>query len=360
MKKINYHIFLFLLTIIAVSGFVGIRTLFAQTAAEQTTTAVKNVTVKATVTAPAYSIGYVSPTTVTVGKENTFSAKTDIPLTVKPSCFFIPNTNFPNDGIPKDPIVPDSNGVLTAFYTYVTKGTFPAMFACEISVAATATTTATTTTIKGPEIEIEVTNLISGLISAVFDTVRDVFTAEERPAAEELKETDACIFQNSTTTQKCYDESGKFSCSGITDCVIAVSGKEGAALAWKSSCGGYAESTIDGKDEKLVFDCRPAQEGRVEEPVATTQEQEPTAQRPATPTAPKLDCGKILKNRQDLLKSVSNNKPLSQVVQNTIFKCLRQGIRGEAKATTVRPAAKNLLQQVKEGVKVFWHGDLKL
>ncbi len=55
--------------------------------------------------------------------------------------------------------------------------------------------------------------------------------------------------------QKCYSDDGKFSCSGISSCVVDVSGTNGQRITWKSSCGGYDYTTIDGNSEYANFDC---------------------------------------------------------------------------------------------------------
>jgi len=35
-----------------------------------------------------------------------------------------------------------------------------------------------------------------------------------------------------------------------------VSGKAGQGIQWKSTCGGYAHTIIDGKDEDAEFTCK--------------------------------------------------------------------------------------------------------
>ena len=37
--------------------------------------------------------------------------------------------------------------------------------------------------------------------------------------------------------------------------LIVRAGKSGLAITWKSSCGGYAYTTLDGKDEAASFTC---------------------------------------------------------------------------------------------------------
>ena len=65
-----------------------------------------------------------------------------------------------------------------------------------------------------------------------------------------------CLFQNSNQLQKCYTPKG--SCSGIDSCVVDVAGWKGEKITWKSSCGGYAYTLIDGNAEYAKFKCAEA------------------------------------------------------------------------------------------------------
>ena len=65
-----------------------------------------------------------------------------------------------------------------------------------------------------------------------------------------------CRFNNSTSMQQCYSSTGP-GCSGVSTCVVKMSGASGTAVTWKSTCGGYAYTTLDGKDEAAVFTCKP-------------------------------------------------------------------------------------------------------
>ncbi len=67
------------------------------------------------------------------------------------------------------------------------------------------------------------------------------------------KEQVKCVFENTKSNQKCY--TSEFSCSGASSCVSDVSGKTGTKLTWKSSCGNYAYTVIDGSNEYAYFDC---------------------------------------------------------------------------------------------------------
>ncbi len=72
-----------------------------------------------------------------------------------------------------------------------------------------------------------------------------------------------CVFNGNApgTEQNCYSEKG--SCqgtqtaggSGSSYCDVKVSGWNGQQVEWKSSCGGYQYSRMDGETEKVMFDC---------------------------------------------------------------------------------------------------------
>ena len=80
------------------------------------------------------------------------------------------------------------------------------------------------------------------------------------------KEQVKCVFENSNNVEKCYTfvqepttltyaTGREYSCSGTTSCVVDISGESGTKLTWKSSCGGYAYTTIDGYNEQATFKC---------------------------------------------------------------------------------------------------------
>jgi len=75
--------------------------------------------------------------------------------------------------------------------------------------------------------------------------------------AEVIKEQVKCIFTNSNSDQKCYAEG--FACGGTGTCVVDVSGEKGKMLTWKSSCGGYAYTVMDGNNEYVEFNCQSVQ-----------------------------------------------------------------------------------------------------
>lgn len=69
-----------------------------------------------------------------------------------------------------------------------------------------------------------------------------------------------CVFSGTTTEQKCYTATEAYSplafgCSGFGTCVADVKGPKGTALTWKSTCGGYAYTTLDGNSEYAIFSC---------------------------------------------------------------------------------------------------------
>ncbi|MEM4637510.1 MAG: hypothetical protein QXK76_00615 [Candidatus Woesearchaeota archaeon] len=68
-----------------------------------------------------------------------------------------------------------------------------------------------------------------------------------------VKEKVKCVFQDSTTTQVCSSDKG--SCSGVDVCIVDVSGKKGEQVTWKSTCGGYAYTVMDGQNDYAKFKC---------------------------------------------------------------------------------------------------------
>jgi hypothetical protein len=78
-----------------------------------------------------------------------------------------------------------------------------------------------------------------------------------------VKEQVKCIFENNTSSslQKCYtaENNSRAFCSGIETCVADISGNKGEKITWKSSCGGYAYTTIDGESEYATFNCSSTQ-----------------------------------------------------------------------------------------------------
>ena len=74
---------------------------------------------------------------------------------------------------------------------------------------------------------------------------------------EKQKEEVKCVFRNTKTEQKCYRaEYNWMYCSGIGTCIVTnLEGYDGEKITWKSSCGGYAYTVLDGNNEYAEFDC---------------------------------------------------------------------------------------------------------
>lgn len=74
---------------------------------------------------------------------------------------------------------------------------------------------------------------------------------------ESISEKVICGFANSNQEQKCYtaEQNSRAYCSGIGTCVAEIKGQRDEKITWKSSCGQYQYTIIDGNDEKIGFDC---------------------------------------------------------------------------------------------------------
>ncbi len=71
-----------------------------------------------------------------------------------------------------------------------------------------------------------------------------------------VKEKVECVFKNSGKKQKCYTYGPlKMQCSGKNSCTASVKGLKGTMITWKSTCGGFADTVIDGTNESVQFDC---------------------------------------------------------------------------------------------------------
>jgi hypothetical protein len=71
-----------------------------------------------------------------------------------------------------------------------------------------------------------------------------------------IKETVKCVFNNSNTVQKCSSEKG--SCNGTDSCIVEISGLKGENVTWKSTCGGYSYTQINGTNKYARFECKPS------------------------------------------------------------------------------------------------------
>lgn len=75
---------------------------------------------------------------------------------------------------------------------------------------------------------------------------------------EKQREEVKCIFKNTQTEQKCYRaEYNWMYCSSYQgSCIVTnLEGYDGEKITWKSTCGGYAYTTLDGNNEYAEFDC---------------------------------------------------------------------------------------------------------
>ena len=70
-----------------------------------------------------------------------------------------------------------------------------------------------------------------------------------------------CVFIGATKEQRCYTASESSSsyyglgCSGVGTCVVDLKGNKGDSITWKSSCGEYTRTTMDGSNEYANFIC---------------------------------------------------------------------------------------------------------
>lgn len=73
-----------------------------------------------------------------------------------------------------------------------------------------------------------------------------------------ISEQVTCVFKGSQYEQKCYAASHNnenISCSGKESCVTDINRAKGETVTWKSTCGGYAYTKMDGENESAEFDC---------------------------------------------------------------------------------------------------------
>ena len=74
-----------------------------------------------------------------------------------------------------------------------------------------------------------------------------------------ITESVKCVFDDSTNSQKCYlageENIGCNVTANEEACVVDVKKEKGKNLTWKSTCGGYAYTYMDGINEYAKFDC---------------------------------------------------------------------------------------------------------
>jgi hypothetical protein len=82
-----------------------------------------------------------------------------------------------------------------------------------------------------------------------------------------ITETVKCLF-NSFEQQSCTSEKGSCTTNiaaatggGVVSCAVTIKGEKGEKITWKSSCGGYAYTIIDGVNEYAKFDCNTSSGG---------------------------------------------------------------------------------------------------
>lgn len=97
-----------------------------------------------------------------------------------------------------------------------------------------------------------------GYFTTIIDGKSETLTFPCLPMT--VTETVTCWFKGSTTFQQCYASSGE-SCQGLLGCTVTVTGQMNSTVSWKSSCGGYATTITDGKDEPANFYCPAALDG---------------------------------------------------------------------------------------------------
>ena len=97
--------------------------------------------------------------------------------------------------------------------------------------------------------------------SGVCDDSDAPFSIVANISSEWIKEQVKCVFNGSNTEQKCYTTlETQIGCSGVNSCIVDnVPGWRGETITWKSSCGGYAYTTIDGQNEYATFQCSSVQ-----------------------------------------------------------------------------------------------------
>jgi len=71
-----------------------------------------------------------------------------------------------------------------------------------------------------------------------------------------VKETVTCVFKGSSKVEECISSKGP-SCKGVGSCSVTVSGTMGEQVDWKTSCGSYHITVLDGKNETITASCNP-------------------------------------------------------------------------------------------------------
>ena len=106
-----------------------------------------------------------------------------------------------------------------------------------------------------------------------------------------------CLFYESKSKQECYSSNGN-SCSGIEGCVVDIKGPKSERITWKSSCGGYAYTTIDGNNEYAEFKCVVS---TIPIPTISIPKPPPRSPFPPSPSPPLIYHRQLLKSAARLI-----------------------------------------------------------
>ena len=107
----------------------------------------------------------------------------------------------------------------------------------------------------------EFTDGISATAKIMASDYRPLATTTPATASAVVQEQVKCVFKGSVSEQKCYtaiDNSNPYygrGCGGAETCVVDMKGTYGDKITWKSSCGGYAYTVMDGQSEYAIFNC---------------------------------------------------------------------------------------------------------
>ncbi len=161
-------------------------------------------------------------------------------------------------GTSENPIPEPPTEVIQECYTYTSKG--------KASCFGVKTCVADVTGMKGEKLVWK--SSCGGYAYTFLDGYDDYAEFSCGEQESQIQEQVKCIFKGATSEQECYsydDKNEKVGCKGLDTCVVDVSGKKGSKLIWKSSCGGYAFTLLDGESEYAEFSCSSGIEVKEEE-----------------------------------------------------------------------------------------------
>jgi hypothetical protein len=113
------------------------------------------------------------------------------------------------------------------------------------------------TSVPSGSYTLEMKTYVNGtLVTDGSDSYFKIIDIQAADVSEQIK----CVFNGSTTKQECYTATSQsdpvsFTFSGIETAGGDIRGPQGTSLTWKSSCGGYAYTTLDGNSEYANFYC---------------------------------------------------------------------------------------------------------